>query len=254
MHFAVVRDPKSRLLLDRDRADLDRAVEAVDIQLSTQVAPAWGRVAPTIGLYDDVEHVPNGAYMIVLYDSADQPGLLGYHDEEGLPVGKVFLEPIKLLGGDLITGAYALSKTLSHEAIEMFGNPGVNLWVDFAPGSLAAGQLTPFEWSDAVQDDYVVVHTRAGFAVPCSNFLLPPWFDAQDLGAETKYDQAGNLTAPFTMSPGGYLILREADGSVHTVTGAAMTGPEREHVLAKPRTRLFSLQAELQDGPRGARP
>ena len=220
------------LLRERDLPDMERAVEAVERQLRDHVAPAWERLPASVGLYRSLDEVPFGAYVVVIDDGdPDKPGLLGYHDEEGLPVGKVLLGPIRALGGDVITGRYAVSKTLSHEVVEMFANRGVDRWRD-----TPEGLLTPEELCDPVQEDYVVVHTKKGFSVPVSNFVYPAYYDEQDLGADTQYDHNRSLSRPFSLSAGGYWIIRDPkSGDVRLEFGSQVSTAEKSYFEHKAR-------------------
>lgn len=108
---------RSTVLSDDDIAD---AVEALQIQVHRDFAPAWAVDA-------DVSFVPSSqqpdpqAWQIVVADNSDTPGALGYHDltPAGLPVGYVFAKD------DLDAGT-SWTVTLSHELIEILADP----WID----------------------------------------------------------------------------------------------------------------------------
>src|SRR5882672_9437152 len=77
-----------------------------------------------------------------MFDTADQAGALGYHDltTAGLPIGKVFAKTT-LDAHDLVF------VTLSHEVLEILGDPDINLIVQ------KGGRGYSYEVCDAVEDD-----------------------------------------------------------------------------------------------------
>lgn len=187
---------------------------AVNQQLNTQVAPAWGMVPWTCVFYEDASKVPAGSYRLWVLDNADQAGALGYHaqDPYGQPYGRVFVQPIISAGGTDTVGSLSVSATISHEACEIMGNPEINSWRQMASGNLTAQELC-----DAVEDDFYNISVK-GKQVSVSNFLLPAWFDyAPEVGS--KFDYLGKLKAPFTMTKGGYLILM-TKGKISSIFGS----------------------------------
>lgn len=201
--------------------DLRKATHAVDLQLGHSFCPAWGLVAPV------VEFAPTGttdldpaAYIVSVADRGTRPGLLGYHDEISAAVvdAFVFAEVTLAHGGTVLRqpgpGATTVASVLSHEVMEMLVDPCINAWWD---GPLTVNgtlyQSVAAEVGDPVQpsggrEDYYVV-TLDDEEVWLANFILPAW---HDLHAVAPYDFLGHLTRPFSMQPGGYLIVRNAPG------------------------------------------
>lgn len=179
-------------------ADLQLMVEACQIQLDQHVAPMWLR-----GAWKIVVNQPEatGGYPIVIMDNPDQAGALGYHTEtpDGKIWGRVFVNPIIKGGGSMLHGSLAVSTVLSHEVIEAYCDPNVNLWADRGDDVLIA-----YEACDPVENDSYEVTTKSGAKVSVSNFVLPDWFDAQS--SSTKFDFMAKLDKPYTMSKGGYLV------------------------------------------------
>src|SRR5271157_173678 len=72
-------------------ADVKRAVAALQKQVSEHFAPAWG-VDAMLTFIPSGAAPPPGTWWMVVLDSSDQAGALGYHDltTDGLPLGKVF--------------------------------------------------------------------------------------------------------------------------------------------------------------------
>ena len=132
-------------------------------------------------------------------DTSDTPGAAGYHDEDpvtAMPFVKVFA-----LSTDDDTGV-----TMSHEFVELTEDAPANRWVD-GPG----GMSYALELGDPVEGDTYVVDGEQ-----VSNFVYPAWFDPKAKSTE-KFDYLGKLKAPFTMTPGGYMIVRTEPGSISQV-------------------------------------
>jgi hypothetical protein len=170
-------------------------------QLRNEFAPSWGFVPP------DVEFNANGvedpsAYQMGIFDTSDQPGALGYHDNDtkGRPRGFVFAKTTKDNGGNIST-------TLSHELCEMVLDPSCTLWTQTSDGNMRA-----LEACDAVENDEydVTIGTKT---IKVSNFLLPAYFSASaEPGVKTDYlNKLGGAVAP-AMTPGGYDIVQNTTG------------------------------------------
>jgi hypothetical protein len=182
-------------------ADVAAWALAVRGQLRNHVAPAWGITAPILTLYESLLDVPADVPLVLLVDNSDRAGALGYHTEtpDGRPYGRVFLRDALLEGS-------APSTVLSHEAVELALNPDVNRWAASGRGD----DLWAWEACDAVQADSYMYR-----GVRVSNFVLPAFFDAHppteaprvrsELG---QFDYMGRLSGPFSLSPGGYTVLR----------------------------------------------
>jgi hypothetical protein len=188
-------------------------VEACKTQLVQHVAPLWQK-----GTWDIVSGQPeNVGIPIVILDNPDQAGALGYHTESpgGKMWGRVFVRPVLASKGTMLSGAMSVSAVLSHEVIEAFCDPNVNLWAQRGDG-----QLIAYEACDPVENDSYEVTISSGAKVSVSNFVLPTWFDALAPG-DVKFDYMSKLKAPFAMSKGGYIvIMNPKTGSVKNVFGS----------------------------------
>lgn len=71
--------------------DLEKALPAFQKQVSEDFFGTWG-VDAGLKLIPKAEKTPAGAWLLGVFDDADQAGALGYHDltRTGLPLGKVF--------------------------------------------------------------------------------------------------------------------------------------------------------------------
>lgn len=181
---------------------LGRIVDALDRQCMEHFAPAWEILPPELTTQDDTS-----AFPIVIFDSADQAGVLGYHsvDPLGRAYGRVFLAPILGGGGTLFESPNALSVTLSHEVLELIADPYVSFWSDSTAGKEVALEVCDPVEADAYDIDGVSV----------SNFITPRWFRA----GPGPYDYMGMLGAPLGLTSGGYVIERDANGEVNFVWG-----------------------------------
>jgi hypothetical protein len=147
----------------------------------------------------------------------EAPDALAYHttDARGRPKLVIGWGVVKSNGGTPYTGALSLSATLSHEVLETIIDPYVNFWAD-----LDADHEVALEVCDPVEGDSYEID---GVAV--SNFVGPRWFS----DGKGPYDFMGRLTAPRTMSPGGYMVLRKGgpSGSTSQVYGNEMPNWKR---------------------------
>jgi hypothetical protein len=192
-----------------DNLDAKRAVAACAAQLKLHVAPLWDMLPGAVVFYADPAEMPPTADILAILDDADQAGALGYHDEtpEGKPYARVFVSPVLEHGGNALSGTLSVSAVLSHEVCEWFGDRFINLWADDRNGTEYAVELCdPVE-----QDSYEI----DGVAV--SNFVTKRYFDINS-PAGTQMDYLNKLTRPFSMTSGGYLLLRKG-GQVHEKFG-----------------------------------
>lgn len=167
-------------------------------QAREHAAPVWDLKPPRV-VYRDSEAVTEpDAFKVLIFDDADIAGALGYHSDgpDGMPYGRVFVK---------ITQKYNLSvsSVLSHEVLEIMMDPQANYWAD----NWVEGISYALEVADPVESDLYKVEVEGG-SVEVSNFALPAWFDPHP-PAGSKFDWLGKLTKPFTMTKGGYVIIRD---------------------------------------------
>lgn len=191
-------------------AEVQRVIRAINRQVREDFEPYWS-LSATLRLEGHSDHPvgkPNAADMrgdavLYLWDKADTDEALGYHDKmnKGIPFGFVFLDIAKQLGEHW-------SVTLSHEALELIGDPEVNLLVAGPHPDPAQKGRTVFFWyemSDAVQDETYRIDE-----VEVSNFVLPLYFTGGDeydgrndfLGTKSK---DGRTLQSFGVNKGGYV-------------------------------------------------
>jgi hypothetical protein len=178
----------------------DRLTAALQTCYDQQFLPVWGY---PVKLYNTKTAKPSD-WQLVYFDDADTAGALGYHDltHNGQPISKVFVKTT-LKDGELV------SVTACHELFEMVIDPIANLWAEAAEGTEYA-----YEMSDPVEEDTFEVD-----GIAMSNFVHPAWFEPFKHPAGTKFDHLGLLTKPFSMTKGGYMIIKKK-GKVTEVFGS----------------------------------
>src|ERR1700681_800252 len=163
--------------------------------------PVWGY---PVTLYNTTTPKPSD-WQLVYFDTADVANALGYHDltKDGQPVAKIFVKTT-------IADKQLVSVTACHELFEMVIDPIANLWAQAADGTEYA-----YEMSDPVEEDTFEVD-----GIAMSNFVHPSWFEPFKHPPGTKFDHLGRLKNPFSMTKGGYVIVKK-DGKVTQKFGSA---------------------------------
>jgi len=191
--------------------ELQTAIRAINRQIAEDFVPYWS-MAATLRLEGRSAAQPDSAQaadmrgeaVIYLWDEADVEGALGYHfqNNRGIPFGFVFTSVAEQLGEDW-------SATLSHEALELLGDPETNLLV-IGPHPDPAQDREVFFWfemCDAVQAEIYEIE-----GIKVSNFLLPLYFtgtrDTDEPGARNDFlgrAYKGQTLRSFGINPGGYV-------------------------------------------------
>ncbi len=200
-HLAIVLT--SKLAEDRDVAYW---TEAVKIQLRDHAAQAWGLPPPGVAVYTPDTFVPSAeGAIIALVDDDGNDDAAGLHSVlAGMQYGLVDLKQ-----------ASKPSRTLSHEALELWGNANLDRWLP-GPGGLEYA----VELCDACQrDEYTIGVELFGEwrDVVVSNFIRPTWFQ---IDAKLTFDILGFIDRPFGLRPGGYAIARDSNGSIRYLSHA----------------------------------
>jgi len=170
--------------LDQARSDLESAHNTI-------FAPLWG-VLP-VDLF--VGQPMKDARTVELVDTLDDPEALAYHtvDASGSPLLRIGLGALRanLAPGETLLDA--LTKAISHELFEASRNPFVAFFCFVAH----ADAMLAVEVCDPVQGGSFKHGASA-----ISNFVLPAYFDAEDL--DGPFDYAGELVAPLSCAANGY--------------------------------------------------
>lgn len=205
--------------------EIARCARSIDWQVRADLAPAWGFYA-SVFYAPKEELLPDSTWRVYLYDEpADLTGAgrLGYHRFDGAtptPVGHVFVGPSE-------RADEPWSAITSHEVIEMLGDPWVNLEVR------RGAELWPRELCDAVQGEYYRTPLVDGLEV--ADFVRPEYFIE---GATGPFDHLGRLSAPFSLAPAGYSLVRQAD-VLRAVYGEGYASWRREQRPASRRAERY---------------
>lgn len=193
-------------------ADVNTMCQAIQIQLDLHVLPAYNMKAGTIMFYADPTKAPGYAWLVSVLDNSTQAGALGYHSEDGDKVDAfIFAEPVLSNKGVSLydptnSQNVSVASVLSHEVLEMVGDRYANGWSD-GP-ALSQGSEYAQELCDPVEgDSYAILVGSTNVSV--SNFVFPSWFNPEAKATNMPFDYLKKLTAPFTMTPGGYMIVRK---------------------------------------------
>ena len=207
----------------------DRLTAALQTCFDQRFLPVWGY---PVKLYN-TDAPRRSDWQFIYFENADEADALGYHDltKDGQPISKVFVKTT-LDAGELV------SVTACHELFEMTIDPVANLWAEAEDGTEYA-----YEMCDAVEDTTFVVD-----GIAMSNFLHPAWFEPFKHPPGTKFDHLALLKKPFTMTKGGYVIVKK-DGKVTEQYGSDQKRKEfaRENRLGhrseyrKPKESSFRL-------------
>jgi hypothetical protein len=173
--------------------------------------PVWGF---PVKLYNTKTPKPADWQFIYLDDAEDAAGTFGYHDLtiHGRPVSFVFMKTI-------LQNRETVSLTASHELFEMVIDPIANMWAE-----ATGGREFAYEMCDAVEEDVFRVD-----GLEMSNFVYPTWFEPFKHPRGTKFDHLGLLKSPFSMTKGGYVIVK-------------WRGKVKERFGSKAKARRFALE------------
>lgn len=182
----------------------DKLTAALQKCYDQYFVPVWGY---PLTLYNTTKAKPSD-WQLVYFDDAEQAGYLGYHEltEKGQPISKIFVDTT-------IKAGESVSVTACHELFEMAIDPLANLWAEADEGTGKAPEYA-YEMCDPVEEDTFTVD-----GVGMSNFVHPAWFEPFTHPKGTKYDHLGKLKAPFSMTKGGYVIIKK-DGKVSQKFGS----------------------------------
>lgn len=169
-------------------AEYKAVVAAQQLQVSRDFAPLWGKDAKV----RTGKRARAGEWRFVLADTIDAAGALGYHTVRGVTPCAII--DVKLCQQDGVSW----SSCLSHEVLEALADPFCNLTWPY-PG----GKAVAYEVGDPVERDGYFIN-----GVQMSNFVTPAWFK----GGAGPYDFLKVLSAPLTLSHGGYISVHDSSG------------------------------------------
>ena len=166
--------------------DFTKLVTALQKFSDNYFTPVWG----TPGRLVKANNFISGAWAIVLLDTADVQGALGYHDltPDGLPLSKVFVKTT-------IDDGQKVSVTACHELAEMLVDPAINLCSQ-GPKNL----IYAYETADAVEEEEFTID-----GIPMSDFVYPAWFEDFRKPGSAQFDYLKKVDRPFKILKGGYM-------------------------------------------------
>jgi hypothetical protein len=165
----------------------------IQAQIDEDFYPIWGKRAD-ITFIPQHGHPPTGSWPIYINKHSSDPDALGWHTQDGHKImGRIF-------AGDCLKYGISVSVDLSHEVLEILGDPDCHQTMTLPDGRLAA-----LEMCDPVESDsYAYVKGKT----LVSDFILPPYFHP-GAGA-TRFDFMSKLTGPCPiLGEGGYQSLFE---------------------------------------------
>lgn len=99
-----------------------------------------------------------------------------------------------------LSNKYLFSLIMSHEILEMLGNPRLNL----KTATIKSDSIL-YIWSHEVADP--VQSPLCGYIIDgilVSDFVYPSWFDVDQYGMDVRFDKTGMLDEPYTIAVMGY--------------------------------------------------
>lgn len=219
--------------------DVESMCKAVQIQLTQHVLPAWNLKSGTVEFYADKTQVPKNACIVSILNNSMQEGALGFHSIDNDVIDAfIFCKPVLDNGGVVLYDAQnpqnvSVSSVLSHEVLETVGDPYANFWAD-GP-EIPQGSQYALELCDAVQENSYAINISTDSTKPIwisvSNFILPSFFNPQGKNPDDfPFDYLHKLTAPFSMTKGGYQILLQS-GQSSQIFGELMPQWRKDQVL-----------------------
>lgn len=184
--IAIVNDASSWV----PDSDAEAMTTAIAQQVTQHFQPFW-HTSAAFQFVGRGKKPPRGVWCVALLNNSDHAGALGYHDltPDGLPLGKVFAGTDRQYGQNV-------SVTLSHEVLEMLGDPWINL-----TAQSDAGKFYAWEACDAVEADELG-YEIGGIRV--SAFVTPHWF-GHGAGQLTYPDRL--VGSPLKLAKGGYISV-----------------------------------------------
>lgn len=182
--------------------EVKAVIPALQHQVSLDFRAYWD-IDATLVFLPKGQTLIAGWWQIVVLDDPDMAGALGYHEMSsvGTPLGKIFAKLDKDNG-------YSWTVTLSHELLEMLGDPDIDTAKQGQDGRFYA-----LEVCDAVESDNFGYQID-GFLV--SDFVTPRWFN--DYVGCDRYSFKKHVSKPLELAPGGYISVVDQSGNWTQIT------------------------------------
>lgn len=195
--------------------DWKPVVEALQVQVK-EIASVWSLEIPVMEAYvTKADAYAWDCTLIELTEMANVGGADGYHSEtdKGVVFSRVFIKPIIDAGGNMDD----VTATISHELAEIMVNYNANMWV--------YNDLDDYEYAREAADPVQEKYYQIG-GVSLSSYVYPDWFD-QKCKKPCKFDKLGSLSAPFSLTAGGYMIRKKED-KIEELYGHLMPAWQKE--------------------------
>jgi hypothetical protein len=205
--------------------ELQVVIRSINRQIAEDFEPYWGfggklRLEGRSGEKPASDNPIDmrGDAIIYVWDTLDVGNAVGEHKKyySGIPYGFVFTEISDKLHENW-------SVALSHEALELIGDPQLNLFA-MGPHPHPKEKKRPvfhcFEVCDAVQSESYSIE-----GIEVSNFLLPLYFtyDPEKYTDEpgsrndflgTRDNRTGQTLTSFGVNPGGYVVIWDQEQKI----------------------------------------
>lgn len=229
-------------------SQLQAVIVALGEQLVQDFQPEWGGSSSVVGTTTPMSALPaldsQTQAVIYLGSSTDDPTTgvepaLGYHfdNQTGVPYGFVYLDVVALNGGNW-------SVTLSHEVLELLGDPSSQQTVTGGPS--VPGVPDPvqydFELCDPVQADSYAKSN----GTQVSNFVGRAYFNQPGGSGRTNF--LGNPLLAFGVRPKSYLQYELPD------RGVPIWGPDAQRTLLDTKVLRMLGQSRLSRHCRHRKP
>lgn len=228
--------PSKIVVINESRVSDDAAkalVAALGVQVSRDLAPAWGIPAVEVSFLKKTANLPAGAWPLVLLEDSDQANALGYHDvtKGGAPMGKSFV-------GSSIDDGCDWATTTSHELCELLIDPTCDLVVN----TVYAGKqvMVLREVCDPCEGDCFAYPING---IEVSDFVFPAYFDVfSPRSFSTQFDQCRDIHAPMTLLSEGYFSIYDthANAGWQQVYGDLVSPRRRVLTPGSRRERFFA--------------
>ncbi len=178
------------------------ALPGLQTWVSRDFAPKWGADA-VLSLVGRAQQPDPAAWKVWLLDRSDQPGDLGYHeDDTGLPESKIFVEDDVRYGAEITV-------TVSHELGEMLADPLTTRLSPTMPDGRRYA-IEPCDPTEADEDGTIIEGIRV------SNAVTPRYFGLENADGTDALDLYGRVTAPVPfVTAGGYLLWIDSSNAWH---------------------------------------
>jgi hypothetical protein len=168
---------------------LTRAAAALQKQVARDFAPIW-EVQATVAAFDTLDDVPTDYWPILIQDDIGVDGAAGVHeDDQGQPFA-------------LVEASDTWSLTLSHECLEMLGDPFGNRLVAGQSPKPGQGRVEFLVEVCDPSESSAFAYQVNGITV--SDFYTPHFFDPV-VSSSTRYSFSGAIKQPRQVLRGGYL-------------------------------------------------